>query len=35
LIAKKDSNSLFRVIDKPHPHVGAKQPLKTLAKKRH
>lgn len=32
LIAKKDSNSSMRVIDKPHPHVGAKQPLKKQKK---
>jgi hypothetical protein len=35
LIAKKDSNSSLRIIDKPHAHVGAKQPLKILTKKRH
>ncbi len=32
MIAKKDSNSSMRVIDKPHPHVGAKQPLKKQKK---
>lgn len=34
MIAKKDSNSSLRVIHKPCPHVGAKQPLKILTKKK-